>query len=98
MGTPDIGDNPVVWLCYVNQLFDIARMAGSHFDHSHFVVVRQAAQGERYADMVVQVAFSVEKVLFGRQDGSQQFLGRCLSVCSGDTDNRTADHFTVAVC
>ena len=55
------------------------------------------AQGERYADMVVQVAFGVEKVVFGRQDGSQQFLGRCLSVCSGDTDNRTADHFTVAV-
>lgn len=72
-------------------------MAGSHFDHSHFVVVRQAEQGERYADMVVQVAFGVEKAVFYRQDGSQQFLGRCLSVCSGDTDNRTADHSTVAV-
>ena len=70
MGTPDIGDNPVVRLCDVDQLFDVARMAGAHFDHSHFVVVRQAEQGERYADMVVQVAFGVKKVVFGRQDGS----------------------------
>ena len=65
MGASDVGDNSVVRVYDIDQLFDIARMAGSHFDHGHFVVVRQAEQGEGNADMVVQIAFGVEEVVFG---------------------------------
>ena len=59
MGASHIGNNTVIGRHDFYQFLNIARTAGAHFDNGHFVFVRQAKQGKRYSDMIVQVPFGV---------------------------------------
>ena len=45
VGTPHIGDQSVVRMDDLHQLLDVTRMAGSHFDHGHLMLMVQAKEG-----------------------------------------------------
>ena len=62
-------------------------MAGTHLDDGQFVLGLEAEQGERHANMVVQVAFRVEQMVATAQYGGYQFLGRGLAVGASDADD-----------
>ena len=78
-----VGYYAVVRLDDVDQSLDFARMVGSHLYHGNIVFGREAQQRLRHAEVVVEVALSVEHVIFFGQYGCHEFLCRGLAVGAG---------------
>ena len=97
MGTADVGNQAVVGRRDMYQLFDVARMAGTHLHDSHLVVGRQAEQREGHPDLVVQVAFRGKDIEFRGEDRRQQFLRCGLAIGAGHPDNRQSQCFAMAM-
>ena len=58
-------------------------MVGAHLDHRVAVFRVQAQQGQRHADIVVEVALGGQGRSTPSQDGGQHFLERGLAVATG---------------
>jgi hypothetical protein len=69
------------------QIADFAGMVHAHLDHGKTVCRAQAQQGQRHADVVVQIAGGGQHGVFagfGHQDGAQHFLDAGLAAAAGD--------------
>ena len=82
-----IGDKSAVGLADVDQFGDITGMRSTHLDKSEVVFSGHAQERQRYADAVVQVALSIEQVVFLLQYSRRQFLGCGLAVGARDAYN-----------
>ena len=76
---------------------DFAGMVRAHFDYRIAVFVTQAQQGERHADVVVQVADGGQRLPACLQQALQDFFGAGFAVAAGDGEKlRLATLATVA--
>ena len=66
---PDVGDEAIVGVGDLAEEIDFTRVAGTHFHDGHLGVRLDAQQGERHADVVVEVAHRVDDVVFLGQHG-----------------------------
>ena len=79
-----------------SEIGDFARMVHAHLDHRGAVKVAQLEQGQRQADVVVQIAARGQHRLLAEavptrlrtQDGGAHLLDRGLAVAAGDADQR----------
>lgn len=86
VGLADIGDKAKVGLSDSTQGIDLARMAGSHFDDSHLGIGRDSEDGERDAEMIVEITSGGMGAILAREDGKGKFLGGSFAVGAGDAD------------
>ena len=75
-----VGYQSAIRLCSLHKCLDVARMRGTHLDHSNVVVFVQSEQRLGNTNIVVEVAFRRHHVVALRQDGTNQFLRRCLTI------------------
>ena len=68
MGLADIGDYAVVRLAHLHEFFNVIRMAGTHFDHGYFSPGTNGEQGQRNADIIVQIALGCLHIELCRKD------------------------------
>ena len=61
---PDVGDKTVVGIGNLAEEIDFSRVIGTHLHDSNLGLWLDAQQGERHADMVVEVAHRVDDVVF----------------------------------
>ena len=101
MGLADIGDYAVVRLAHFHEFFNVIRMAGTHFDYSDFSLRTNGKQGERNADIIVQIALGSLHIELCRKDGANKFLGGGLAVSTGNPyyrKSRRTDIFAMMAC
>ena len=96
MGTPHVRHQPVVGLHDLCQQGYLAGVVGARLDDGHLVLRTKAQQRQRYADMVVQVALSVQHTVALAQHGRQQLLRRRLAVGARHLYDRPAEAAPVA--
>ena len=84
MGLADIGDYAVVRLAHLHEFFNVIRMAGTHFDHGNFHIRSKGKNGQRNADIIVQIALSGLHIELCGKHSTDEFLGRSLAVGPGD--------------
>ena len=84
MGLADIGDYAVVRLAHLHEFFNVIRMAGTHFDHGYFSPGTNGEQGQRDADIIVQITLGGLHIEFCGKHSTDEFLGRSLAVGPGD--------------
>ena len=90
VGFADIGDQPTIGVDDVAQHRNLSGMVGARFHHRDVVRRREAQQGERHTDVIVQVALGVQHIVLFGQHRRRQLLGRRLAVGSRDLhDGRT---------
>ena len=77
----------------MNQRMDFTRMVGTHFHHRQFVLLSEVQKRKRYTNMVVQIALRIEHVIAFLEHRSNEFLGGCLAVCTGNA-NDACTHLT----
>ena len=70
-------------------------MIGSHLHHRNLSPLRNAQQGKRHSDVIVQVAGSSRHAVFCREHGTQKLFRGGLAVGPGQADNRYAETGTV---
>ena len=87
MSTTNIGNQTIVRLCYLNQLFDISRMRCSHLYDSELMLFCELEQRERHSERVVVIALCVVDVIFGLEHSGCQFLGGRFTIGTRDSDN-----------
>ena len=90
MSASDVGDESEVSLSYAAESCYLAGMVGTRLDDGHFVLRLDTQEGERHADVVVQVALGAEHALPLREDGRGQFLGGRLTVGTRNLQHRSA--------
>ena len=76
-------------LCHRAELCDFARVVHPEFDHADAVFAAQAQDGQRHANVVVQVALRGQRRAVRRmqmQDGSNHLRDRGFAVAAGDAD------------
>ena len=95
MSSAYIGDQTTGGLCRLCERLDVARMAGAHLDDGDFVLLCQSEEGLGHAYVVVEVALSVEHIVFLREHSSYEFLGGRLAVGACDADNRNVELATM---
>ena len=87
MGSAYVGDQTAGGFCCFCECLDVARMAGAHLDDGDFVLLCQSEEGLGHAYVVVEVALSVEHIVFLREHSSYEFLGGRLAVGACDADD-----------
>ena len=95
MGTAYVGDQATSRLCRLSERLDVARMTGAHLDDGNLVFLRQSEEGFGHAYIVVEVALSVEHIVFLREHSSDEFLGGRLAVGARDADDRNVELATM---
>ena len=68
MGLADIGDYAVVRLAHLHEFFNVIRMAGTHFDNGNFHIRSKGKNGQRNADIIVQIALGGLHIELCRKD------------------------------
>ena len=84
VGTTYVGDDGIVGFYHIDERLYVARMRRSHLHNGYLVLGTQAQQCLGHANVVVEVALSVQHVVLLLQHGSREFLGCCLSVGARD--------------
>lgn len=83
MGGAGIGDDRHVRAGQLDRVGDLADARGAQFDHCATVLRRQLQQGQRYAEVVVQIATGSQHRLgiagLGTQDAGEHLLDRGLA-------------------
>lgn len=82
-----IRDEPGIGGDDVDQRLYFARMIGSHLNYCQLVFGAYGEQRERNSDVIIEIALRMPKVEPAREDGTEQFLGRGLSVGPGNSDD-----------
>ena len=80
MRFPDVGDAAVGRFCDKAEFLNVSLLVGSHLDDGNLVLGLQAQQGQRHADMVVQIPNSGKRIEFLLQHTMQEFLGSSFSI------------------
>ena len=63
-----IGYESEIRQCDIHQFLYVTRMACPHLHYSKLGIGTDAQQGERHTDIVVEIAFCGEDIVFYRQD------------------------------
>jgi hypothetical protein len=95
MGRADIGQHAVGRLGDLAEPRHLPPLADAHLDDRRLVASRQAQQGLRYANMVVEVAVSLQRRKAFREDGPDHLLGRRLAVAPADCHHWDGEAVTV---
>ena len=98
MGRADIGQHAVGRLGDLAEPRHLPQPADAHLDDRHLMTSRQAQQGLRHADVVVEVAVRLQHRKGFREDGPDHLLGRRLAVAPADRHHRDGEAATVRVC
>ena len=90
VGTPDVGQQPVVGLGDRGQQGDLAAGARPHLHDAELRVGIHRQQRQRHADVIVQVALrGMDREALG-QHAAYELLGRRLAVAARDGEDRDA--------
>ena len=87
MRLANIGDESEVGMNDGAKFSDVHRVIGTHLDDGKFMLGLHLKEGQRHTDLIVQIAFGGQHVELLTQHRADQFLGRCLSVCSRDAND-----------
>ena len=82
-----VGDQAAGGLGDLHQRGDLARGGRAQLDHGRARPGVDAEEGERHADMVVQVAVGINGFVLAGHHGAHQFLRGGLAVGAGDADH-----------
>ena len=85
------GDQAAGGLGDLHQSGDLAGRAGAHLHDGHLGLLVDAEEGERHADVVVEVGLGGHQVVFPAEDGGNEFLGGRLAVGTRDADHRNVE-------
>ncbi len=67
----DAGQNPVIWLCNIAQLFDLSTTPGAHFAYKHLMlIVEHLTNHARNAHRRIIAAGRYQHIIFFLQDRS----------------------------
>ena len=88
MRAADIGDQTVVRLTHPDEFRYVVRMVRAHLHDGYLGVPGHREQGQRHADVVVEIAFGRAYAVFPGEHRSDQVLGGSLAVGSGQTYHR----------
>ena len=90
MGQPGIGDDGHVRTGQADRVGDLADMVGTQLDDRADMLGRQFQQGQRRAEVIVQVATGSQHrtVKAGAQDAGKHLLDRGLAAGAGDGGQR----------
>ena len=83
----DIGDQAVIRFTDFDQFLYVVRMVSSHLNHSKLSFRINVQDRQRHSDVVVQIALRGGDIVLHRQHSRDQFLGRCLAICPGQSDD-----------
>ena len=83
----DVGDEAIVWVGDLAEEIDFARVVGSHLHNGNLGLGLDAQQGERHTDMVIEVAHSVDDVVFLRKHCRDKLFGGRFAVGTSDAEH-----------
>ena len=86
-----IGYKPVIRKRNRSEGRYLSGMIGSHLHHCHLCLLRDAQQGERHSDVVVQIALRSGHTVSCRKHGTKKLFRSGLAVSSCQTYNRYAE-------
>ncbi len=81
---PDVCHQADVGIGHLRQFRDLAGGTHRQFEHDVLGVSRTGQQGERHAEVVVEVAQGAVNLVSGRQAGGEELLRRRLAIAAGD--------------
>ena len=87
MGSANIGYQTAGGLCSLSKRLDVARMAGAHLDDSYLVLLCESEQRLGHTYIIIEIALSIEHIVFLRKDCSNEFLGGSLAVSASDAND-----------
>ena len=85
MGFAHVGYQPTVGFHYLYEGLDFARMVGTHLYYGDVVFLSQSQQCLGHADMVVEIALSVEYVILLAEHGGNELLSGGLAIGACNT-------------
>ena len=91
MGFADVGDDTMCRKGIRAVGFDLFLMVGAHFDDGQLCIPADRKQGERDADMVVEIPLCRIGDKGGGQGGMDKLFGGRLAVAAGDGDKGDAE-------
>ena len=95
MGSPDIRDEPEVCFDYTAKVCYLAWMIGACLDDGNIVLGLDAKQGERHADVIIEIALGIEDVLPLGKDSADEFFCGGLAVGSRNLQNSLSPCFAM---
>ena len=98
MGRSDIGQHAVGRLGDLAEPRHLPQPADTHLDDRRLMASRQAQQGLRHANVIVEVAVGLQHREAFREDGPDHLLGRRLTVAPADCHHRDGEAATVRAC
>ena len=87
MRLADIGDESEVGMNDGAEFGNVHRVVGTHLDDGKFVLRLHLEEGQRHADLIVQIAFGGQHVELSTKHRADQFLGRGLAIRSSDAND-----------
>ena len=87
VGAAHIGDESAVGVGDAAEELDFAQMVGAHLDDGNLGIGGDGQQGQRHAEVVVEVALGGRHAVALGENGGDQFLGGGLAVGAGDADD-----------
>ena len=87
MSLSDIGDETIVGTRNLTQLCNVHRMVGTHLDNGHLVFRAYLQQGQRHANLVVEIALGCQDTITLAEHSIEQFLGSGLAIGACDADD-----------
>ena len=84
MRLADVGDEAIIGVSNMAEEVNLTRVVGAHLHDGNLSIRLDAQQGERHTDVVVQVALSVDDIVFLGQYRRDEFLGGRLAIGAGD--------------
>ena len=86
MRRPDAADHADLRRGHFRQRREFAGMIHPHFHHAVFVILVEPDQGQRHADVIVEIALRRLRLETGAQHGRDQFLRARLAAAAGHAD------------
>ena len=97
MHRSDVRDDADVRSRDLRQEGDVAALVHTHLEDGAIVIGRESEEGERDADLSVQVGFALEDVEARAEDGRNQLFAGCLADAAGDADHAKVGRRAAAV-
>lgn len=91
----DISYEALVRESDIAEFADIAWVGSAHFDNGERVFFGKAEEGERHADLVIEIALSAEHVISEREGDIDKFLGGGFAVSACDSEERDIELLAV---